>query len=353
MRHVNLKTMYTLNSTDLDNGGQFINKPNANFAEDVKPQSSHTNAECLTRFIGEMNKKAALLGMENTTFYDPVGIQPIESVPGSDLSSFPDVFVSANANTITAIDALRMIIYASGVQPIKDAWGIRQFSLNWHNGTTSKTATIMSSVYNSPVYQSSIDSILESYDILGGKTGTWGFSPYNAYNLFIIARSKSTGKVYAVTNMSTSTANSASDNRFIDSKKALDKVDAGGATPSFNKGGCCVCELPNINPSWLNRADIDLLYSYGSTTSFHPASTTKVMTAILLCENVLDLNQSVTVQESDRMPLSASGYNFEAGDVLTLQDLLQCMVTESSCTSAMVISRVVGGILLDRDANVR
>jgi len=78
------------------------------------------------------------------------------------------------------------------------------------------------------------------------------------------------------------------------------------------------------------------------------------MTAILLCENVLDLNQSVTVQESDRMPpLLASGYNFVAGDVLTLRDLLQCMLTESSCTSAMVIARVVGGILLDRDANVQ
>ncbi len=343
-----------LNPTDSDNGGQFINKLNADFAEDVNSQSSHTNAECLTRFISEMNKKAALLGMENTTFYDPVGIQPIESIPGSDLSRYPDVFVSANANTITAMDALRMIIYASSVQPINDAWSISQFSLNWRNGTTAKTTTIMSSVYNSTVYQSSIDELLACYDILGGKTGTWGFSPYDAYNLFIIARSKSTGKVYAVTNMSTSTAYSASDNRFIEAKKALDKVDVGGDTPLFNKGACCVCELSDITRSRLNRADIDLLYSYNPITSFHPASTTKVMTAILLCENVLDLNQSVTVQESDRMPpLLASGYNFVAGDVLTLRDLLQCMLTESSCTSAMVIARVVGGILLDRDANVQ
>ena len=74
------------------------------------------------------------------------------------------------------------------------------------------------------------------------------------------------------------------------------------------------------------------------------------MTAILLCDNVLDLNQKVTVHEADRLP--PSGYNFVAGDVLTLRDLLQCMVTESSNTSAMTIARVVGSILLDRDANV-
>lgn len=346
--------MNTLNPTDLDNGGQFFNKLNANFEEIPNPQSSHTNAECLTRFISEMNKKAALLGMENTTFYDPVGIQPLESIPGFDLSEYPDVFVSANANTITAMDALRMIIYARGVQPINDAWSISQFSLNWRNGITEKTETILSSVYNSPVYQSSIDELLASYDILGGKTGTWGYSPYKAFNLFIFARSKSTGKVYVVINMSTSTSYSESDNRFIDTKKVLDLVDAGGDTPLFDKGGCCVCELSDITPSWLNRADIGLLYSYNPTTVFHPASTTKVMTAILLCENVLDLDQSVTVQESDRMPpLLASGYNFVAGDVLTLRDLLQCMMTESSCTSAMAIARVVGGILLDKDANVQ
>lgn len=341
--------MYTLNATDIDNGGEFFRKLNANFAEAANPQSSHTDRECLARFIQEMNKKAALLGMTNTTFYDPVGIQPLGSLT-YDQSEYPDAYVSADANTMTAMDALRMTIYASGVQHINDAWNIRQFTLNWRNGTTAKTATITSAVYSSSVCQSSIDALLASYDILGGKTGTWGFSPYNAYNLVFVARSKSTGKVYAVADMATATGNTASVNRFIDAKKALDKVDASGSTPSFSKGGCCVCELPAITPSLLNRADIDLLFSYGPTVSVHPASTSKVMTAILLCDNVLDLNQQVTVHEADRLP--PSGYNFVAGDVLTLRDLLQCMLTESSNTSAMVIARVVGGILLDKDANV-
>lgn len=340
--------MYTLNATDIDNGGEFFRKLNANFAEAANPQSSHTDRECLARFVQEMNKKAALLGMANTTFYDPVGLQPLGSLT-YDQSEYPDAYVSADANTMTAMDALRMIIYASGVQHINDAWNIRQFTLNWRNGTTVKTATITSAVYTNSTYQSSIDALLASYDILGGKTGTWGHSPYYAYNLVFVARSKTTGKVYAVADMSTAN-NTSSNNRYIDAKKALDKVDASGSTPSFSKGGCCVCELPAITPSLLNRADIDLLFSYGPNVSVHPASASKVMTAILLCDNVLDINQKVTVHESDRMP--PSGYNFVAGDVLTLRDLLQCMLTESSNTSAMTIARVVGSILLDRDANV-
>lgn len=342
--------MYTLQATDIDNGAEFFRKLNANFAEVSNPQSSHTDRECLARFVQEMNKKAALLGMANTTFYDPVGLQPISLLNIANLSTnYPDVFSINDANSMTAMDALRMTIYASGIQHINDAWNIRQFTLNWRNGSTAKTATITSAVYTNSTYQSSIDALLASYDILGGKTGTWGYSPYNAYNLVFVARSKTTGKVYAVADMSTAN-NTSSNNRYVDAKKALDKVDAGGATPSFSKGGCCVCELPVITPSLLNRADITLGFSYGPNVSVHPASTSKVMTAILLCDNVLDLNQKVTVHEADRLP--PSGYNFVAGDVLTLRDLLQCMVTESSNTAAMVIARVVGSILLDNDANV-
>lgn len=343
--------MYTLQATDIDNGGEFFRKLNANFAEAANPQSSHPDAESRTRFIAEMNKKAALLGMTGTTFYDPAGNQPMTIYrPNYQTDGYPEAFVSANANVMTAMDAMRLLIYASGVQHINDAWNIQSFTLNYRNGSTSKSATIESTVFASTTYQSSINALLADYDILGGKTGSFGFSPINAHTLVIVARSKATGKIYAVTDFSTSTAGTAADNKFIDTKKALDYVDASGANPSFSRGGCVVAELPIITPSLLNRATIPTLFSYGGTTSSYPASVSKVMTAILLNDNVLDLNQAVTVHESDRQP--PTGTNFVAGDVLTLRDLLQCMLMESSNTSAQVIARVVGGILLDKDANV-
>lgn len=343
--------MYTLQATDIDNGGEFFRKLNANFAEAANPQSSHTDAECRTRFIAEMNKKAALLGMTGTTFYDPAGNQPMTIYrPNYQTDGYPEAFVSENANTMTAMDALRLLIYASGMQHINDAWNIQSFTLTYRNGTTAKTATITSTVFTSSTYQSSINALLTSYDILGGKTGSMGFAPLNAHTLVLVVRSKTTGKIYAATNFSTTTSATSSDNKFKEIKKALDFVDASGANPSFSQGGCVVAELPVITPSLLNRATIPTSFSYGGTTSSYPASVSKVMTAILLNDNVLDLNQKVTVHESDRQP--PTGTNFVTGDVLTLRDLLQCMLMESSNTSAQVIARVVGGILLDRDANV-
>lgn len=343
--------MYTLQATDIDNGGEFFRKLNANFAEAANPQLSHTDAECRTRFIQEMNKKAALLGMESTTFYDPAGNQPITLYkPNYQTEGYPEAFASENANAMTAMDALRLLIYASGIQHINDAWNRPSFTLNYRNGTASKTATINSTVFTSSTYQSSINSLLASYDILGGKTGSFGVSPINAHTLVIVARSKTTGKIYAATNFSTTTSATSSDNKFKEIKKALDYVDASGANPSFSRGGCVVAELPVITPSLLNRATIPTSFSYGGTTSSYPASVSKVMTAVLLNDNVLDLNQAVTVHESDRQP--PTGTNFVAGDVLTLRDLLQCMLMESSNTSAQVIARVVGGILLDNDANI-
>ena len=268
--------MYTLNPTDIDNGGEFFRKLNANFAEAANPQSSHTDAECRTRFIEEMNKKAALLGLDSTTFYEPAGNQPANY---TDLTGYTDIWLTNNRNVMSAMDALRLTIYASGIQHINDAWNIQSFTLNYLNGTTSKTATINSTVFTSSTYQSSINALLADYDIFGGKTGSYNLGNIAANTLVIVARSKSTGKIYACVNWSTA-GTAASDNKFIDAKKALDKVDAGGSTPSFSKGGCCVTELPIITPSLLNRADITLAYSYGKDSVLYPASVSKVMTAL-------------------------------------------------------------------------
>ena len=344
--------MYTLNPTDIDKGSVFFDKLNANFAEAANPQSSHTDAECRTRFIAEMNKKAALLGMESTTFYEPAGNQPANY---TDLSGYTDIWLTNNRNVMSAMDALRLTIYASGIQHINDAWNIQSFTLNYRNGTTAKTATITSTVLNNSTTPNSLSSLKASYDILGGKTGSLTERTVDsvhwdgAQNIVMVVRSKSSGKVYAVSYLSKNRANTESSNKIKDVKAALDYVDANGSTPSI-LGNMAIAMLPEHTVSLFNRWNYPLLYSNNPSTVMLPASVSKVMTAILLNDNVLDINQAATVHESDRQP--PTGTNFVAGDVLTLRDLLQCMLMESSNTSAQVIARVVGGILLDRDANV-
>jgi len=324
-----------------DNGTQFIGKLNNNF--DEVGLYNYPDNDCRTRFIQEMNTKAQLLGMTGTTFYDPAGNQPATF---ADPTQYPDLWLSENPNVMTAMDALRLLIYASGIQHINDAWNIPSYTLNYKNGTTSKTATITSTVFYSSTYQNSINALLASYDILGGKTGSYNISPIYTNTLVIVAKSKSTGKVYACVSFNTAAA-TASNNKFIDIKKALDYIDASGAAPSFSQGGCVIAEMPTLTPSLYNRYGFELDYDYGKTVEVYPASVSKVMTAILLCDNILDLNQVVKVKETDRQP--PTGTNFVAGDALRLRDVLQCMLMESSNTSAQVIARIVGNILLNRD----
>ncbi len=324
-----------------DNGNDFIAKLNANFAD--LGDYAYSDNECRARFIQEMNTKAQLLGMTGTTFYDPAGDQPATFAQAG---QYPELWLSENPNVMTAMDALRLLIYASGIQHINDAWQIQQFTLNYKNGTTSKSATIKSTVFYSDTFQSSINALTGSYDILGGKTGSYNISPIYTNTLVIVARSKATGKVYACVDFSTASY-TASNNKFIDIKKALDYVDASGTQPSFSQGGCVIAEMPVLTPSLFNRFGFSLAFDYGKTTSVYPASVSKVMTAILLCDNILDLNKMVAVKESDRQP--PTGTNFVAGDTMRLRDYLQCMLTESSNTSAQVIARVVGEKLLNDD----
>lgn len=331
-----IQTLYTT-----DNGNDFIAKLNANFAD--LGEYAFPDNDCRTRFIQEMNAKAQLLGMSGTTFYDPAGDQPATFAPPA---QYPELWLSENPNVMTAMDALRLLIYASGVRHINDAWNIPTYTLNYKNGTTSKTATIKSIVFYSDTYQSSINALLGSYDILGGKTGAYNISPIYTNTLVIVAKSKATGKVYACVSFNTANA-TASNNYFIDIKKALDYVDASGATPSYSKGGCVIAEMPSLTPSLYNRFAFALAYDYGKTVEVYPASVSKVMTAILLCDNILDLNAKVAVKESDRQP--PTGTNFVAGDTLRLREYLQCMLMESSNTSAQVIARVVGNKLLNDD----
>lgn len=331
-----IQTLYTT-----DSGNDFIAKLNSNFSD--FGNLDFPDNDCRTRFIQEMNTKAQLLGMTGTTFYDPAGDQPATF---ASTSQYPELWLSENPNVMTAMDALRLLIYASGVQHINDAWQIQQFTLNYKNGTTPKSATIQSTIFYSSTFQTSINALLGSYDILGGKTGSYNISPIYTNTLVIVARSKATGKVYACVDFSTA-SNTASNNKFIDIKKALDHVDASATQPTFTQGGCVIAEMPMLTPSLYNRFNFDLAFDYGKAVSVLPASVSKVMTAILLCDNILDLNTKVAVKESDRQP--PTGTNFVAGDTLRLREYLQCMLMESSNTSAQVIARVVGNKLLNDD----
>ena len=75
-----------------------------------------------------------------------------------------------------------------------------------------------------------------------------------------------------------------------------------------------------------------------------PASTTKVMTALLVLEN-LSLDDTVTVEEGDFAELTSdsSVAGLVAGETLTVEDLLACLLIPSGNDAAYVLARAVAG----------
>ena len=75
-----------------------------------------------------------------------------------------------------------------------------------------------------------------------------------------------------------------------------------------------------------------------------PASTTKVMTALVTIENV-GLDEEVTVEEADfdEVTAESSVAGLVAGETLTVRDLLACLLLPSGNDASYVLARYVGG----------
>ncbi|MCE5330397.1 D-alanyl-D-alanine carboxypeptidase [bacterium] len=78
----------------------------------------------------------------------------------------------------------------------------------------------------------------------------------------------------------------------------------------------------------------------------YPASTTKIITAIIAIENIKDLNQKVKISKN------ASGSNnsrisFKKGDEITLMDLLKAALIESTNNAAVALAEYVSGDVED------
>lgn len=87
------------------------------------------------------------------------------------------------------------------------------------------------------------------------------------------------------------------------------------------------------------------LYEKDATTKRYPASTTKVMTALVVLENVQDLNEKVTVTEADFTGVEAdsSKAGFLIGEEIPIIDLLYGLLLPSGNEAANTLARHVGG----------
>ena len=92
-----------------------------------------------------------------------------------------------------------------------------------------------------------------------------------------------------------------------------------------------------------------MVYGKNEHEQMYPASLTKIMTALLVLEAVdsgqLSLDQQITATESAMEGLAADGSTagIQAGEILTVEQLLQCMLIVSANEACNILAEQVSG----------
>jgi len=99
----------------------------------------------------------------------------------------------------------------------------------------------------------------------------------------------------------------------------------------------------------MDAANDELLYEKNANKRMYPASLTKVMTALLVLEEVdagrLSLDQIVTASNTFTAGLTANGstQDIKPGEQMTLRDLLYCLLVASANEAANILAETVDG----------
>ena len=126
------------------------------------------------------------------------------------------------------------------------------------------------------------------------------------------------------------------------------------AAPAFAAEGVGVggVEPPELHCEAMLLVDANTgkpVFEKNAQQEMYPASLTKIMTALLVLEAVddgrLSLDQSVTATESALAGLAADGSSagIQAGEILTVEQLLECMLIVSANEACNILAEAVSG----------
>lgn len=120
--------------------------------------TTYSDADCVAKFVEKMNEKAAYIGMSNSVFVSPSGL---------------------NNNLTTVTDLIQMVIEACSYPEILKVWNKKTYTIPV-GGTNPRDVSLTTTVTNS--------AIEGSYTILGGKTGS--LTSPAAASLVMVAEAK-------------------------------------------------------------------------------------------------------------------------------------------------------------------
>lgn len=97
----------------------------------------------------------------------------------------------------------------------------------------------------------------------------------------------------------------------------------------------------------ISADNMEVIFEKNARKQTHPASLTKVITAIVVLENCDDvMNTMVTVPQECIAELSGTGSSLgglKAGETLSVYDLLHCLLLQSANESATTLANFIGG----------
>lgn len=110
----------------------------------------------------------------------------------------------------------------------------------------------------------------------------------------------------------------------------------------------CAFKVPSFNAKSLKYQTLTPIYSKNKSDVIPPASTTKILTSMVLLDYIPDLNKKVkiTQAELDQIPSGFYANDLLVNETITYSDLLYAMLLPSSNAACVIIARNVGEIIL-------
>lgn len=259
------------------------------------------------RFVHRMNHTARDLGMIHTKFRNPSGATWKSRISPKDLIVLGSCAIEYEA--------------------ILDLWSLARCEVQV-SGPHPRVLPIVNTVLESG------KPVMGDY-LIGGKSGSWG-EDHKAH-LFLCHTSQ--GDLLA----SVLAHDRSSFLHIYDIGFELCRIVEGESqTPYLSnlvKHGGGYAGLLTHTGNYVCQENVDHVYL--------PASTTKVMTALIALKANPSQAGTITIRPLDIM--SGSGSAFFPGDMLSFQDALRVMMMESSNTMANAIARTVGGLPHSKD----
>ena len=280
-------------------------------------EKTYTDAQLISAFVAEMNRKAALIGMDSSSFMNPSGIE--------------------STNRITAHDAVRLAVACCGNDKMCRVWGKKSYTVTTKD-LAQKAVQLISSVQST--------DLENYYTLLGGKTGA---NPdVTTYTLVAVCVVEGKVVVGAIGKAASAGARFTAMKQLMDACKDVILTGSTAKTVT-NAPYAAAALLPTWNANLFERQELDWLYEQAADTQYSPASNTKCLAMLVMLEWATDLHDTVEFIASDA--IGGTGAVFATGDVISYDDVLYAAMLPSSNMAVQCAARTLGRRIIEQYAS--